>query len=70
MMSLDAYGCRQDKARNPLANFMRAQLLIAILLIFSATLAGCAGEDIEEEITVDLDEAGESTPDDLSLIHI
>ena len=43
---------------------MRAQLLIAILLIFSATLAGCAGEDIEEEITVDLDEAGDSAPDD------
>ena len=42
---------------------MRAQLLIAILLIFSATLAGCAGEDIGEEITVDLDEAGDSTPD-------
>ena len=42
---------------------MRAQLLIAILLIFSTTLAGCAGEDIGEEITVDLDEAGDSTPD-------
>ena len=42
---------------------MRAQLLIASLLIFSATLAGCAGEDIGEEITGDLDEVGDSTPD-------
>ena len=42
---------------------MRAQLLIAILLIFSTTLAGCAGEDIGEEITGDLDEVGDSTPD-------
>ena len=62
-MSLVAYGCRQDKARNPLANFMRAQLLIAILLIFSSTLAGCAGEDIEEEITDELDEVGDVTLD-------
>ena len=42
---------------------MRAQLLIAILLIFSTTLAGCAGEDIGDEITDDLDEVGDSTPD-------
>ena len=42
---------------------MRAQLLIAILLIFSSTLAGCAGEDIEEEITDDLDEVGDITLD-------
>ncbi len=42
---------------------MRAQLLIAILLIFSTTLAGCAGEDIGDEITGDLDEVGDSTLD-------
>ena len=42
---------------------MRAQLLIAILLIFSTTLAGCAGEDIEGEVTGDLDEVGDSTLD-------
>ena len=42
---------------------MRAQLLIAILLIFSTTLAGCAGEDIEDEVTGDLDEVGDSTLD-------
>ena len=42
---------------------MRAQLLIAILLVFSATLAGCAGEDVGEEVTGDLDEVEDSTPD-------
>ena len=42
---------------------MRAQSLIAILLVFSATLAGCAGEDVGEEITGDLDEVEDSTPD-------
>ena len=42
---------------------MRAQLLIAILLIFSTTLSGCAGEDIGDEITGDLDEVGDSTLD-------
>ena len=42
---------------------MRAQLLIAILLVFSATLAGCAGEDVGEEITGDLDEVEDSSLD-------
>ena len=42
---------------------MRAQLLIASLLIFSATIAGCAGEDIGEEISGDMDEVVDSTPD-------
>ena len=51
------------KAKRPLAEFMRAQLLIAILLVFSATLAGCAGEDVGEEVTGDLDEVEDSTPD-------
>ena len=38
---------------------MRAQLLIASLLIFSATIAGCAGEDIGEEISGDMDDEGD-----------
>ena len=42
---------------------MRAQFVVAILLIFSTTMAGCAGDDIEDEITDDLDDVGESTPD-------
>jgi len=35
--------------------FMRVQLLIAILLLFSTSLAGCAGEDTEDEATGGLD---------------
>ncbi len=42
---------------------MRAQLLIASLLVFSATLAGCAGEDVGEEVTGDLDEVEDSSLD-------